>query len=332
MDENSDKQDVEQISIDDASPLMAFSPKAIQAFYNAVTGKTEAITRYYHRLYQIQLPDFEQLKTKLDQALEQYQVLAQTEQITIIHADDTKEKFSSFERFKIYNSSDSTPTEAVTFKFNFLIQQPGLKQTQNYVAYIRVASNIVYYEKVRKDLPPEVWDMISFQNAFVSVEYVDYMIARNFLGVIDDWFSGLHEIEESPAFCFAKRHSKWIPTLIRYPLLYLVTAVFAYLISNSEINPSHSQQLIFAIVGGVFGFTVFRLATALGSEMRNSVKCYTHLSYIHINRGDKKKIATAETANKKRVTKAIGAIIMSFIVGILSSVIASWIFLILSNN
>src|SRR5262245_41541221 len=83
----------------------------LQAIYNEITGKSEERSKHYNSAYRVSFTDLEQLHSKLEQACEQYSVESKTISVTIYHLDDTKETFSSFDRFRLYNKSSTSPVE-----------------------------------------------------------------------------------------------------------------------------------------------------------------------------------------------------------------------------
>ena len=70
----------------------------------------------------------------MTQVCEQYNIEAQNTSVTVYHLDDTKEAFSSFERFRIYNQSATSPVESVVLKYNFLIVLPRTRKAQSRVS------------------------------------------------------------------------------------------------------------------------------------------------------------------------------------------------------
>lgn len=124
------------------------------------------------------------------QTCEQYQIKALTTELKIYYIDDTSDTFSSFERFKTFNAGADSSVESVLFKYNFLILLPKTKQPQSYTITIRVASRVAINKKIDSASfeIPKILKVIGTRNAIVTIEYVDYVVARTFLNIIDGWF------------------------------------------------------------------------------------------------------------------------------------------------
>ena len=119
-----DHSHIERIE-SDRSSADQISLQAYQAAYNEITGKTEELSRDYSVAYQMGMSDLEQLNIKVEQLCEQYNLIEANYNVTVFHQEDTKDRFSSFERFKLYNSSNPSPVESVLIEYNLLIRLPN---------------------------------------------------------------------------------------------------------------------------------------------------------------------------------------------------------------
>lgn len=74
------------------------SMQAVQHIYNQITGRSEQLTRLYTINHSTGFDDLGQLNAKICQLYEQYNIVSQNCSITLLHVDDQKQTFSSFER------------------------------------------------------------------------------------------------------------------------------------------------------------------------------------------------------------------------------------------
>ena len=81
----------------------SISMQLLQDVYNEITGMSEELNKGYEQSYQITFDDLIQLNIKINQLYEQYNIKSKNTQITIYYQKDSSEKFSSFERFSLYN-------------------------------------------------------------------------------------------------------------------------------------------------------------------------------------------------------------------------------------
>lgn len=129
------------------------SLQVVQNIYNELTGKSEDVSKTYDDPHQIQYEDFEQLNYRIRQCCEQYNIASINCSVKVYYINDTQETFSSFERFKHFNSGSSSSVESVFIKYNFLIILPQLNQPQSYTLSVRAASRIAIQQKMGNELP-----------------------------------------------------------------------------------------------------------------------------------------------------------------------------------
>tara|TARA_R110001592_G_C13044445_1_gene739594 strand:+ start:809 stop:1237 length:429 start_codon:yes stop_codon:yes gene_type:complete len=127
--ERNESDENQVVNIGDNLPV---SMKIVQSIYNEITGKTERLSQTLRNNHDITFNDLKQLNIKIRQLYEQYNVVSKNCAVTVFHVNDCKEQFSSFERFEIYDSSNTSPCENVRLEYNFLIVLPGTQKAQPY--------------------------------------------------------------------------------------------------------------------------------------------------------------------------------------------------------
>ena len=107
--------------------------------------------------------------------------------VTVRHIDENEETFSSFDRFLIYDSSKTAPVESIVYEFNVLIRIKGFDKPQNYKTRVRILSRLALAKHMEDDSMPPFFPLFRQPTILVEVEYVDYVIARNMLGMAETW-------------------------------------------------------------------------------------------------------------------------------------------------
>ena len=97
-----------------------------QAVYHHLTSKTEKIAKSFDKAFLLRDSDIEQLVTKLDQLSQQYNVTGVNTSIVVFHENDVTETFSSLERFRLYNKSNSNPVAAIQINRSFLYSHQAM--------------------------------------------------------------------------------------------------------------------------------------------------------------------------------------------------------------
>ncbi|MGZ5789968.1 MAG: hypothetical protein ACXWJF_11005 [Burkholderiaceae bacterium] len=119
----------------------------LQGIYHELTGKTEQVSKSYTQPFKVIHSDLEQLHSRIQQALEQYNVKAETHQFNIFYQNDTQDRFSSFEKFRSFNAGSSSAVESVLFSYDFMVILPKTNQPQGYTLTVRIASPISIEKK-----------------------------------------------------------------------------------------------------------------------------------------------------------------------------------------
>lgn len=299
--------------------------KIAQAIYNAVTGKTETLSRPYGKDYLVTRDDIHQLHEKLLQACSQWEVLQKNCNITVHHFEENKEVFSSFERFKVYDQSRTSPTESVVFEFNILLKLPGTEKPQPYKIVVRSLSKIAMIKRMEKEMaPPSFFRFFSAGNIVIEVEYVDYVVARNMIGVLESWVS---EIEIDSRYSWARpiqRFSHWIPPIIHASMIGIFG--FALFSATPAVLPSGSESSTLAqwlILGASSLILAGLLGRAFGRMAETGIDRITSISAIKLNKGDDRLIERFKTRNRLRLLQAVSALVFAVAQGIVANGIIS---------
>lgn len=294
------------------------SIQVLQNIYYELTGKSEEVSKSYDEAFHITTNDFRQLDHRIKQTREQYNICSSTCSVSIFYINDTKDTFSSFERFEMFNAGSSSPVESVLLIYNFLLILPKTQQPQSYTISIRIASPVAIQRKISDNgLIPKIIRLIGGQQtAVVSVKYIDYAVARTLLSTIDEWFMTLPQSTSGPLWKFIRKHTDWIPLITRYMagsgVVFLMISLAPHYLNQ---NSSALNLAQFLLVAGVCIFGAYKLAFHLGRAAENSIDEWTDLAYVCITDGDKKEVALAKARNHGALLwgglKLIGGLLVS---------------------
>jgi hypothetical protein len=170
----------------------------LQAIYHAVTGKTENLEKRFTKNFVVRKRDLDQLYLKVLQQLEHFERIAgPTVTIKVSFHNGENQQFSSWERFKIFDSGKIEIVSDVVIKFEFIITLPESLKPQRYIINIDIDSRL----PVVSDGDNDSYALFRFMrldeipSLHVSIDFIDYLCAKNFMQIVEDWFNTL---EESP--------------------------------------------------------------------------------------------------------------------------------------
>jgi hypothetical protein len=281
--------------------------KIAQAIYNSVTGKTEKLTRTYSKDYLIGLDDIRQLHMKCQQACGQWTVLNKSESITVHHLDDNTETFSSFERFSIYDLSRTSPTESIVYEFNLLLHLPKVEKPQHYKVTVRALSRAAMIRRMEQEMaPPPFLRLFGGSSIVVEIEYVDYVVARNILGMIDSWTEEIERHSKLSWIRHVQRFTHWIPPIAQFlAIAFIGFSLFAA--TSTVLTATSTPPLVgrWLILAGTVITLAALLARRLGSLVESGIDQILTLSAIKLNKGDERLIIRYRNRNILKVGQVI---------------------------
>ena len=306
--------------------------QVLQSIYNELTGKSEEVARRYDTPIRVTLEDLIQLDHLIDQMCEPLHIQSKSLSITVYYDEDTREIFSSFDRFKIMDKSSLSPVENIVFKYNFLIIPPKSRKPQNQTLTIQISSLITILEKFRRDnMPAKMFKFgiigLGSYTAIVTVQYVDYVMARNLLDGVERWVKGLPSKSFPKWFTCMRNNSEHIGSVLTYLVLACAAYIFILFVPQHVSNETRDlQELVrFSIIGALSMFGALRFGRFIGRRIEHTLDAAKELSYIQLNRGDDKQIEAARRRNKKDMFIGALSAIGTLAIGIAASVVAYWL-------
>ena len=303
----------------------AVSLQLIQNIYHELTGKTEDVSKSYSEYFQFCHADYEQLHHRVSQCCEQYNVKANNCSIQVYYIDDTQETFSSFERFKHFNANSSSCVESVLFTYNFLILLPKLNKPQSYTLSVRTASRISIEKQMRENMPfelPKILKLMGGRTAVVTVKYIDYVVARNLLNIVDEWLKTVNKARTNKIWDTIRKRSEYLPLIAQYSVgaivaLFILSALPRFLPEGASLLQL-SQTLIFAFIGL---FAAYRAAHHLGNTAEDSLDKWSELSFVNLTAGDRNQISESKGKNKNGIILAVLKLGSALFISVLAKII-----------
>ncbi|NER24582.1 MAG: hypothetical protein F6J96_28545 [Symploca sp. SIO1C2] len=307
--------------------------KLAQALYHAVTDKTESMTKFYSENYKITRDDIKQLYTKFERISSQWKIISKSENITIQHLVDNKSCFSSFDRFMAYDTSQTSPVESIMFEYNVLLKLPNTEKPQPYRIMVHMSSGIALKGNNQTDekstVPNLILKLLQGRPIIAKVEYVDYMVAINFISTLDSWVNEIKIASTSRFIDFLQKKSHWLPRLSEGSIL-IVTSLWVCSYTNETFAEGNSDQVLakFLIISLMFIMLSGKVALWFGSLGEKYIDQISSLSYIQLNKGDERLLTERGKSNFWSIVIAISTFTISIIQGVISGYIVK---LLMSN-
>lgn len=299
-----------------------------QAIYHHVTAKTERIFESYSESYVIEEGDIIQLFHCIKQSAQRHHDTDKWS-CTVDHALYKKERVrhSSFETFRMSDRSQSTPTSEIVIVYDFMVANPFIDPNQikpeRYKITVHLSQENYLISLDHEDLRPSFLNRIGGMNSLsVSVQYVDYTIARSIITAIREWKDGLTQSKTSKISKFLAKHQFSIGEVM--PPLIASTALIGtsgFVVENFDV----SKSLVFLLNSLAFGLFLFALGKIISDLLLGSMFFTQTPTTICITNGDKTHKTKLESRIKKH--KAISLLILtSIVIGMGVNLLSSWIF------
>lgn len=321
IEHNSDGNVEKLLSVGGEGGLVSF--KLYQDIYHQITGKTEQINQKFSQNLLVEFSDVEQLHLKMMQVREVLNVLACNETITIFHDNDRKESFTSFERFRQYNSSSTSPTTSLALQYNFSIMPGGLTQAREYTITIRLVSRVALAAQMESDVPAfmrgRILNFVSDNTAEITIDYSDYVVARGFLEAFGEWVNGCNSTHKPKWISILQSRSHLLHSSI--PIVLMILLSYFALNSIPEffgVGVEPVKYARFMVVYGGSAYFAIVLGNIFGRFMERAIDSYPVLSYLKLNKGDQKLITKFNSGLGHVIFKCLLGAALTIILGVIS--------------
>ena len=161
----------------------------------------------------------------------------------------------------------------------------------------------------------------------LDIEYVDYVVARNMISTLDSWVREIEVTKRSKLLKFLQRYSHWIPQ-ISGVLLFLFSTLSGIYSADVILNNESTLNLQSKFLISTFSFiTVFYfIGNWFGRMAEYSIDRIEDISYIEINKGDKKLLEEFKKRNNRSIAKTFASFVLITVHAISCSYIGTLIF------
>lgn len=320
-----------QIILGDDASQQAISFKLAQAFYSELTGKSEQISEKFTKSYILTIDNVEQLHQRIIQSTAQYSILSANASFSIKYQNDSSERFSSIERFKVHAGAKGMPVEEVDISYRFLVFFPETKKPQEYIINISLISRIVKLEDLRRKIEDmnisiPLWQFDNELTCRASIDFTDITVANAFMSVIQSWERTLDEVDTSPLIKNIRPFAKYMPSIFKYGLLLTGSYYTLGVVDKYFSAPESHTTAVFLLVAFLFNFLLWKIGQNAGSKSEKHLNQLYEVSYICFSGADKKLANECSSTRKKNIIFGGLYLAGTFLVGVLASGVASYIF------
>jgi hypothetical protein len=322
----------------DSEPSNALSiedmPKAaLQAIYAAVTGKTERLSKRLRGNVRICFADVERLHDGIKQHIEHLEILAPPTVTVVVKAEDAQSfQHSSWEHFQKLQPNTLSVTSELTIKIEFVMVLPKGVGPQRLVMTVNLDSSLPIIAPVDEGpLDDPMADFIvalgdKWPTCFITIDFVDFLVAQRFSGVVENWFSDLEKIPVSGLNMMLVRSWGMVRELFEAGAL---LGFAAFLVGYVLFTGDATNSLRDAILAGAVGVGIYAFSKAIVAQLRtlSQKKIASNImpSVILLTEGDRRRLAQFE-GRRAKSGATIWSILGSTGAAIMLNLAASYIF------
>lgn len=292
----------------DHDPSTGNAPIAIyQSIYNDITRTTESMSRSFDNDIQIGFDEIKHLHEMISQSCSQYNVKSANQSVTIYYSDETKDVFSTFEKFSKLSTGHASPVLNVILIYKLLIVPQLSDIPESYEISINICSRLTFLQHIKKKFGYSRSFSKIFKNDTINVriKYFDYTIAKSVISLITDWSNNLPCAKTYSYIKFLQQHSNYFPSYGTFSVTIFSMIIIA-LFANSHFNNfdvNYDTLVAYLIVSSAIIYTFHRLAFWIGNYIENTINDWSAVSYLKLNKADEKQISLMTNNNTSIVKR-----------------------------
>ena len=219
----------------DPVELDAATLQYYQAIYKNLTERSERSLTMKSERHKIGFENILNLHRLIEQTAQTMTVIGSSIQINQRSSDDTSDRWSSMEKFRIHGCNVQHVTAELEIVYNFLIQLPHAPEPGQYKITIGLRNALHELDSRRKspsDLDSiDIYMMSNMATARWEIEYTDLSVARSFSHIISNWYESLpkHSVP------FAEKISRFSQSYISAALRVLSVLIIGYSIFGATL-------------------------------------------------------------------------------------------------
>lgn len=319
--------------------FLANLPKtAIQAIYNAVTGKTENLSKNIEGNVVITSSDIDRLYAMIiDQINLHPKVADPTTTIVVKNDNDKTVTYSSWERYQVLRVNNHDVTSDITIKVEFVTQLPGTATPQRCIVNINLDSSLPVLLAQRKEaLEVEPLGFLilfsaKWRTAKISIDFVDFLIAKSFVTIVEEWMQSVKRAPSRKGNRFLLDHMSLFRTMLQQ--LGRV-GMAGFLIAFAAMSNPDTSNILYVTLGVGFGLIIWAalelFETIATKHLIRRVSYNMIPTVILLNDADSDRYSEILKETNSAVITTIN-IVLSVFAALTLNIIASYVYTYLST-
>lgn len=291
--------------------------------HQRINSKNEETQRSYKNNIVVKFTDIKELHLKTIQSISALgpDQSAIGVRINVVHNEGEADSFNSFDAFETHNITSPNPTSSISLIYTFVLIDTKSSSVEQYKIQNQISSRIAELKQIENEapkfLPRELFASILTTTARIKVEYSDYVKARHFIAMFDEWIRGCDE-NRINRFVKVMQPNSYLISKLGVLLFQLVLA-WTTICQIQSHGISQDQYVTFIVAYAFLFVAVGSISSLFLVRLERAIDGFLTLSYLEINKGDGKLIKEFTNRNKESVKLAVMNFSAAIFIGICSN-------------
>lgn len=223
---------VGQPSVGKKNPIVASVDKNdLRSMFHLLVGKPDSTQQMFTRRVHVNIESIYDLHDKMIEKLRNHRIEGMVATVDVSFEDKTSLEFGTWAEFEQHRWTSPKVTREVRLRWEFLVTVDGYEVPQRHTVTVKLSPHLKPIDVMRAVLSrdPEEADSLEIDSVpiFCRVDFVNHILSKELLALVDDWVSGLPQPDiEISWFSWFENHAKFFCSLLRYsaPLLAALAA------------------------------------------------------------------------------------------------------------
>ncbi|MDV7201556.1 hypothetical protein RYZ18_09480 [Roseovarius sp. 10] len=317
---------VERFDGEDPEPLVnvtSLPPSVLEAIVKNLQQPVQKATQVFRKNYIVEIDNLKQLLIKIEQEFRGDPFITKNLTLSLHLSSNQRFDFASWKEFAEFDSSKNERTKSISFTYTRSASTPDNKlqiyKVQVAIQNLQMRHSIFLGPVILSRIEDAGLPPVPIHS---SVEYSDYVMGKNLIGVVEQWADSL-STDERPIINWLQRNSGKIRSI--FVFLVTLAALIGPIIYIKSVGPENYNIALLLFYASAFIYTIHEFSKQLARLLEYYIDSYKKKNTISITRGDTKYEEKIDISNKKLILKSI-TVFISLLIHIALGLVSNHIY------
>lgn len=323
--------------------------KNFQSMFYMLNGKPDSKSRVFNKDICVDLDSIDDLNERVVSKLKTHYSI--DESINLININITFDdrrtlNFSGWDKYKESKIRNPSAVRKITIIWDCLLKLPNYDLPQRHKLTVKITDgmrpqellNLVFSGKIE-----EVEEVDIDSPVVVSVDFIDTQIGDELIGIVDEWIKTvlLPETKKNAIISALSKHKRkvayflnWLTTIIAIGSVFFVLGSNILIYKNKMIGELPTELVVdwisIVFFGFIFCFFIYRISYYISNNIFRILDNHGDIHIFKITKGDENEIDEIRANDEKSWGRIVKNILVTVVINLLSSGIATIIVVIFS--